>query len=247
MNSFIILICLCVGCVSYSSASSSLDTPEDAGNTFQQWFKTTTHNAVGTWSKVERGVLDACSCIRYDCGCCAHLEEKQIELNSTICANITYLVHDYGMSFTVTVDDHTIFNETVSVRNPPPVCLGVPYVKEFVDACIRMYDIDATTYHLHACLRLEARMKAVLIAKYELGCFTIGPPGLSSAPQTSSTSNMTVLAVAVTTGSIFVVVVMSVVIALARKRRLAQNRGMEDFCTDLLVKRPQKYGSLVSA
>jgi hypothetical protein len=37
---------------------------------------------------------------------------------------------------------------------------------------------------------------------------------------------MTVLAVAVTTGSIFVVVVMSVVIALARKRRLAQNRGM---------------------
>jgi hypothetical protein len=64
-------ICLCT------------DTPEDAGNTFQQWFKTTTHNAVGTWSKVERGVLDACSCIRYDCGCCAHLEEKQIELNST--------------------------------------------------------------------------------------------------------------------------------------------------------------------
>ena len=60
------------------------------------------------------------------------------------------------------------------------MCLGVPYVKEFVDACIRMYDIDATTYHLHACLRLEARMKAVLIAKYELGCFTIGPPGLSS-------------------------------------------------------------------
>lgn len=59
------------------------------------------------------------------------------------------------------------------------MCLGVPYVKELVDACIRMYDIDATTYHLHACLRLEARMKAVLIAKYELGCFTIGPPGLS--------------------------------------------------------------------
>ena len=56
----------------------------------------------------------------------------------------------------------------------------MPYVKEFVDACIRLYDIDATTYHLHACVRLEARMKMVLIAKYELGCFNIGPPGLSS-------------------------------------------------------------------
>jgi len=31
-----------------------------------------------------------------------------------VCVNITYLVHDYGMSFTVTVNKHTIFNETVS-------------------------------------------------------------------------------------------------------------------------------------
>ena len=56
----------------------------------------------------------------------------------------------------------------------------MPYVKELVDACIRLYDIDATTSHLHACVRFEARMKTVLIAKYELGCFNIGPPGLRS-------------------------------------------------------------------
>jgi len=47
-----------------------------------------------------------------------------------------------------------------------------------------------------------------------------------AASHTSSASNMTVIAVAVTTGSIFVVVVISLVIALARKRRLAQNGGM---------------------
>jgi hypothetical protein len=51
----------------------------------------------------------------------------------------------------------------------------VPYVKEVVDACIRLYDIDATTTHLHGCVRLEARMKMILVAKYELGCFNIGP------------------------------------------------------------------------
>jgi hypothetical protein len=59
----------------------------------------------------------------------------------------------------------------------------MPYVNEFVDACIRLYDIDATTSHLHACVRFEARMKMVLIAKYELGCFNIGPPGLSSTTE----------------------------------------------------------------
>jgi hypothetical protein len=59
------------------------DTPEDAGNTFQQWFRIVKHKVVGTWSDVEKEVLGACSCIKFDCGCCAHIEEKQIELNST--------------------------------------------------------------------------------------------------------------------------------------------------------------------
>lgn len=58
------------------------DIPEDAGNTFQQWFRTGNNQVAGTWSDVEE-VLGACSCIKFDCGCCAHLEEKQIELNST--------------------------------------------------------------------------------------------------------------------------------------------------------------------
>jgi hypothetical protein len=31
-----------------------------------------------------------------------------------VCVNVTYLVHDYGISFTVTVNKHTIYNETVS-------------------------------------------------------------------------------------------------------------------------------------
>ena len=47
-----------------------------------------------------------------------------------------------------------------------------------------------------------------------------------AASHISSASNMTVFAVAVTTGSIFVVVVISLVTALARKRRWAQNGGM---------------------
>lgn len=32
----------------------------------------------------------------------------------TGCVNITYLAKDYGISFTVTIDNLTIYNETVS-------------------------------------------------------------------------------------------------------------------------------------
>jgi hypothetical protein len=59
----------------------------------------------------------------------------------------------------------------------------MPYVKEFVDACIQLYDIDATTTHLHACVRLEDQMKTILTAKYKIGCFNIRPPGLSTCPE----------------------------------------------------------------
>jgi len=81
------IIC-CVSCSDFVCSPAFeiclfADTPEDAGNTFQQQFKTVRHKIVGTWSDVENEVLGACSCIKYDCGCCAHVEEKQIELNST--------------------------------------------------------------------------------------------------------------------------------------------------------------------
>jgi len=49
---------------------------------------------------------------------------------------------------------------------------------------------------------------------------------IHAASHTSSATNMTVIAVAVTTGLILVAVPISVVIALARKRGLAQKRGM---------------------
>jgi len=59
----------------------------------------------------------------------------------------------------------------------------MPYVKEFVDAGIQLYDTDATTTHLHACVRLEDRMKMILITKYKIGCFNVGPSELSSGTE----------------------------------------------------------------
>ncbi|XP_063227907.1 uncharacterized protein LOC134533974 [Bacillus rossius redtenbacheri] len=121
-------------------------------------------------------VSDKCVCQGYTCGCCAHLEEDEIHLNSTICVNVSYLPKDYGVSFVMTLNEYVLYNETISVRNPPPVCIGMPFVKEFAELCARLYDVDAKPTKLHACVGVEARLRHVLIAKYNLGCFTIGNP-----------------------------------------------------------------------
>jgi hypothetical protein len=63
----------------------------------------------------------------------------------------------------------------LSARNPPPYCVGAPFLKEWGEVCIRFHDLNATKHSLHGCVEAEAEFKGIEIAKYELGCFDIGP------------------------------------------------------------------------
>ncbi|KAK3919099.1 Protein ITPRID1 [Frankliniella fusca] len=150
------------------------------------------HPAV-MWGMDMEKAANHCHCVEYNCGCCLHIVEKEIRLDSTICTNATYLKKDYGFSLTVTFNKFTVFNETMSceyllhsifnyeVRNPPPICMGAPFVKELAEVCVRIYDIQASSAHLHACVEVEAQMKHIHIAKYELGCFNMKGDGLKTA------------------------------------------------------------------
>ena len=59
----------------------------------------------------------------------------------------------------------------------------MPYVEGFADACIRLYDIDVSTTHLHACVELEGRMLKLKTVELEIGCFDFGPHGLSTGTE----------------------------------------------------------------
>ncbi|GFS82571.1 DUF4773 domain-containing protein [Nephila pilipes] len=115
-----------------------------------------------------------CVCSNYTCGCCAHVEAPRVGLNDTGCVNFTYLPKEYGISFTVTIDTLTIYNETISARNPPPLCFGAPILKEYADLCLHFYDLDVSRTKMHGCAQLEARLHRVVVGTYKLGCFQIG-------------------------------------------------------------------------
>jgi hypothetical protein len=70
------------------------DTSQSDENTFLHWLRilkdklvevwdTIKRTVVGIWRSVKKAVKDACSCIDFDCGCCAHLKKNESELNST--------------------------------------------------------------------------------------------------------------------------------------------------------------------
>ncbi|GIY48108.1 DUF4773 domain-containing protein [Caerostris darwini] len=115
-----------------------------------------------------------CVCQNYTCGCCAHIEAPRVGLNDTGCVNLTYLPNEYGISFTMTIDNLTIYNETISARNPPPMCFGAPILKEYADLCLHFYDLNVTRTKMHGCAQLEARLHHVVVGSYKLGCFNIG-------------------------------------------------------------------------
>jgi hypothetical protein len=71
----------------------------------------------------------------------------------------------------------------VVVRNPPPLCFGVPKIEELAELCIRLYDIDFSTTHLHGCLKLETRMKIIPLHEINLCCLDIGHPSSSGGTE----------------------------------------------------------------
>ncbi|XP_015589256.1 uncharacterized protein LOC107264941 isoform X1 [Cephus cinctus] len=118
--------------------------------------------------------FNSCKCANNNCGCCEYIDLPRIYINATVCTNITYLPNDYGISMTISYNSDTLFNDTVSVRNPPPICFGEHFIDSLeVDLCIRLHNIDFDKHHLSACVRFEAKVMRCVIAKQEIGCFNI--------------------------------------------------------------------------
>ncbi|XP_067687409.1 uncharacterized protein [Haliotis asinina] len=130
-----------------------------------------------------------CGCVGYTCGCCAHLEVSKIGLNDTVCTNLTYLPDEYGVSLTFSVDGVVYYNKTVSARNPPPICLGLPFLKKEASICIKFYNLSIRQHTFSGCVDLIARLATVVVESVKLGCFKI-PPGDSPALAMSGTKNI---------------------------------------------------------
>jgi hypothetical protein len=136
-----------------------------------------TNSAVNKWKEAQ------CSCINYNCGCCAHVTVPKIKLDDTCCVNVSYLPAEYGISVTFTFDGISIINATVSAKNPPPICFGIPYLEKEASVCIRFYNLDYTERLISGCVRLEARLAFVLVESVDLGCFHLPIPGGPMAEQ----------------------------------------------------------------
>jgi len=114
-----------------------------------------------------------CSCSHKNCACCEHMKIRKLHLDDSVCINITYISEDIGMRFSMSVDNHVYYSKEVSIRNPPPICYDVPHLREYASICIEFYNMELKNKHLDGCIRLEANLYHVKIARKQLACFKI--------------------------------------------------------------------------
>ncbi|KYQ53732.1 hypothetical protein ALC60_07356 [Trachymyrmex zeteki] len=88
-----------------------------------------------------------------------------------ICVNASYLEKDYGISLTITYNNFVIINETISARNPPPICFGEDILNEVdIEVCLHMYDINIDKHKFHVCFEIYGKIMKLPITKIKLGC-----------------------------------------------------------------------------
>ncbi|GFR01081.1 DUF4773 domain-containing protein [Trichonephila clavata] len=127
---------------------------------------------------VEKNLQNDCHCEKFECECCVDLVYQDIGLNSKGCVHVTYLSEDYGVSIDLNVDKTRLLKKSVSVRNPPPICLGIPFVKKHVFACVELNDLSVSKSHFSTCVGFNLVLWHLCkIVNYDLGCFDSRIPG----------------------------------------------------------------------
>ena len=114
-----------------------------------------------------------CVCSKNTCGCCEYVKMTKIHLDDFACINVTYVPNDMGINLTLSIDNHIYYSEEISVRNPPPICWGVPHLREYASLCIKIYDVDISKTNISACCEIEATLYHVRVERQKIGCFNI--------------------------------------------------------------------------
>ncbi|KAM3722388.1 putative RING-H2 finger protein [Dirofilaria immitis] len=114
-----------------------------------------------------------CECIRRNCACCMMLNVAKIDLNTFGCVNITYIAEDIGIRLSFSINGHVFISRELSLVNPPPYCLSLPFLKEYAGICLRLRNLRFRQTTLDGCMELEAELYHIHVATIHLGCFSI--------------------------------------------------------------------------
>lgn len=79
--------------------------------------------------------------------------------------DFTYDPLEFAIKMDMTMNDNSIYQNQVSGKNPPPLCLPIPTgtIPLGLEMCVKMFNIFTPGYNLHMCMDIMAQMQSAPI------------------------------------------------------------------------------------
>jgi len=61
----------------------------------------------------------------------------------------------------------------VTAKNPPPICVFVPYMKNELSLCVDLYNLEFSKQEIDGCVKVVAKLAFFKLKGLDLGCFHI--------------------------------------------------------------------------
>ncbi|XP_014787297.1 uncharacterized protein LOC106881424 [Octopus bimaculoides] len=102
--------------------------------------------------------------------CCLPIYLKELNINDRACVKLSYLPKDIGFEADVLWNQKTIYKRSLSVRNPPSLCEGLPFLNQ-VDICLIFYDVVFKYDSFSTCIKFRIQFYAY--EDFKLTCFSL--------------------------------------------------------------------------
>lgn len=93
--------------------------------------------------------------------------------------NFTYDPYEFALSINMLMDDHSLFMQSISGKNPPPACIpfSMPLLPQ-VNFCLKFFNIHTPGYNLFMCIDFETRIQSTPILILHFDCMQMGVDGI---------------------------------------------------------------------
>lgn len=93
-----------------------------------------------------------CECNNGICSCCI----GGFLFNNKGCMKIKYMPEDFAFELRMTFNDNTLYKNTMSGKNPRPICISPPRFDRWLEICAKFHDIYFVGRNMHICLDVTA-------------------------------------------------------------------------------------------
>lgn len=95
-----------------------------------------------------------CECKSGICSCCL----GGFLFNNKGCMKIKYIPEDFAFELRMTFNDNVLYKNTMSGKNPRPICISPPRFDRWLELCAKFHDIYFVGRNMHLCLDVSATL-----------------------------------------------------------------------------------------